>query len=325
MSLIVSPPVGQRLNLTDDSFISVPFGGGFTFTFYGVVYTSVFVNSNGNLTFGSGDITFNESVPAFINGPPRIAPLWDDLDPDPFPPLTPGTGGGAVFAKQEPDRFVVTWYSVPEFNTGNTNTMQIVLFNTGVIAFAYDRLDANDGLVGVASGAGGPSSIFQYNGSTNPAVTIPTSPQGQLDFTQLYWEYDGTDYRLATFNEFKVEDGELKFHSPKIKFEIEGKIILNSTNNGIDPVNEHVVVQVNRQTIAVIPPGSFIQNGSKFEYSNVGTKITLKVFGNKVRYEIKFYQLEVIGIDNPLRVGLAIGGDFGSTLIPLCGEIDLDK
>ncbi|NQX58476.1 hypothetical protein [Paenibacillus qinlingensis] len=325
MSLIVSPPVGQRLNLTDDSFISVPFGGGFTFTFYGVVYTSVFVNSNGNLTFGVGDTSFSESVPAFIGGPPRIAPLWDDLDPDPFPPLSPFAGGGAVFARQDPDRFVVTWYSVPEFATDNVNTMQIVLFNTGVIGFAYDRLDSNDGLVGVASGAGGPSSIFQFNGTTNPPVTIFNGPQGQLDYTQLYWEFDGTNYILAIFDKMKVEDGELKFDSPKIKFEIEGKIKLNSNSDGIDPVNEHVVIQVNRQTLALISPGSFIQNGNKYEFSNGETKIKFKVYGNTVKFEIKFHQLAVIGIDNPLRVGLAIGGDFGSTLIPLCGEIDLDK
>jgi hypothetical protein len=324
MSLIENPPLGQRLNLTDDSTISVPFGGGFTFTFYGITYTSVFVNSNGNLTFGTGDISFVETVAGFINGPPRIAPIWDDFDPDPFPPLNPISGGGAVFVKQELDRFIVTWFNVPEFATGNTNTFQAVLFDTGVIGFGYDRLDSNDGLVGVASGGGGPSSIFQYNGSTNPPVTI-TGPQGQLDFTQLYWEYNGTNYILAAFDALKIKDGELEFDSSRIKLEIEGKITLNSNNNGIDPVNEHVVVQINRQTLVLIPPGSFTQNGSKFQFSNAGLKIKFKVKGNIVEFEIEFHQLEVIGIDNPLRVGIAIGGDFGSTRIPLCGEIDFEN
>lgn len=320
MSLIQNPPLGQRLNQGDDTFVNVPFGGGFTFTFYGVTYNNVFVNSNGNLTFNVGNTDFTPTVTEFTNGPPRIAPIWDDFNPTSFPPLSPVTGG-AIFVKQEPDRFIVTWFSVPEFNTMNTNTFQVVLFDTGVIGFGYDRLDSNSGLVGVASGGGGPSSIFQYNGTTNPPATI-IGPQGQLDFTQLYWEYNGTNYILATFEALKVKEGELKLEAPQIKLKIEGKFILNNNSNGIDPVNEHVVIQINRQTLALIPPGSFIQNGSKYQFSNGQLTIKFKVSGNKVEFEIKFHQLEVIGIDNPLRVGIAIGGDFGSTRIPLCGEIE---
>ena len=48
------------MNLGDDSSQEVALG--FTFPFQGQNYTSVFVNSNGNLTFGSGDTDFSESV-----------------------------------------------------------------------------------------------------------------------------------------------------------------------------------------------------------------------------------------------------------------------
>lgn len=99
------PDFGTALSLSDDDFELVGFTGGFTFTFYGINYGSVFVNSNGNLTFNSGDPDFTESFPEFINGNnPRIAPIWDDFNP---------STGGAVFVKQLPDRFIVTWNNVP--------------------------------------------------------------------------------------------------------------------------------------------------------------------------------------------------------------------
>jgi hypothetical protein len=66
------------------------FGGG-TWPFYGVARSSVFVESNGNLCFGSGDTTFNETEAGIDTGPARIAPIWDDF----FPP-----GGGQVRSSQ---------------------------------------------------------------------------------------------------------------------------------------------------------------------------------------------------------------------------------
>ena len=54
---------------------------GRPFSFQGQARTSVFVNSNGSLSFDAGDASFVATVPAFLAGPPRISPLWTDLDP----------------------------------------------------------------------------------------------------------------------------------------------------------------------------------------------------------------------------------------------------
>lgn len=183
------PDFGTQLLLGDDDFQFVPFSQGFSFSFYGNTYAGVYVNSNGNLTFNAGDTNFVENFGNFINdNNPRIAPIWDDFNP--------ATGGG-VFVQQFPDRFIVTWLNVPEFFATGSNTFQVVLFSSGLIGFGYEQLDSNDGLVGVASGNGGPSSIFRYDPPANfdPQETVD-GPEGQLDNTQLFWIYNGTDYIL---------------------------------------------------------------------------------------------------------------------------------
>ena len=66
--------------LGDDDSRSIPLP--FPFPFYGVSYSAVFVNSDGNLTFTEGDhASSDRSVARFDAGPPRIAPLFSDLDP----------------------------------------------------------------------------------------------------------------------------------------------------------------------------------------------------------------------------------------------------
>jgi hypothetical protein len=78
--LNISSYRGTLLPLTDDESVQVNLNT-FAFPYQGANRTSVFVNGNGNLTFGAGDGDFSESVPEFLAGAPRIAPLWDDLFP----------------------------------------------------------------------------------------------------------------------------------------------------------------------------------------------------------------------------------------------------
>ena len=157
---------GTKLTLGDDA--SVQQSLAFTFPFFGGSRTSVFINSNGNLTFGSGSTLahFNNggvtslgndlsTILNSVGGPPGIAVLWQDWNP------AAAAAANGVFANSMSDRLVVTWSGVPLFNTSTLATFQVVLFNTGVIRMNYQSVTttpAGGYLVGISPGA---SSEFQ--------------------------------------------------------------------------------------------------------------------------------------------------------------------
>lgn len=132
-----------ELDLGDDDSEEVVLG--FDFPFNGVNYASVFVNSNGNLTFGSGDTDFTESVAEFLSDQPRIAPLWDDLSPN---------NGGSVSVEFGPGSATVIFDAVPEFFTTGANTFMVTMRDDGSYTIAYGAISSLDGLAGSTEGGG---------------------------------------------------------------------------------------------------------------------------------------------------------------------------
>ncbi len=120
---------------------------GFSFSFYGIGRTSVFINSNGNLTFGGGDFDRTESFGDLGNFP-RIAVLWHDLTFTSLPP------GGGMFFKTLVDRAVITWNQVRESGipaSFGTDTVQVVLFSDGRIQINHGQVVSTAGMVGIGS------------------------------------------------------------------------------------------------------------------------------------------------------------------------------
>ena len=148
----IDPGFGGDLGLGDDDAAPVQasdsglFNGGAGFPFLGINYTTdkIFVGSDGHITFGEPEASSSaRDAGRFIGGPPRIGPLFADLDP---------SSAGSVNADMRADRIVVTWSGVPEFGLTNSNTFQTVLFADGRIDFAYSRVDLQFAVVGLAEG-----------------------------------------------------------------------------------------------------------------------------------------------------------------------------
>jgi hypothetical protein len=143
-ALPTDPAGGTTHSLSDDGSASVALSGGAMVHLYGTSYGSIFVNANGNVTFIAGDGDYTETLAEHF-GEPRVAALWDDLNP---------ASSGTVSHRQLGDRIAVTWQNVPEYNTSNQNTFQIELFFNGDIQLSYLSLAASDGIAGLSEGAG---------------------------------------------------------------------------------------------------------------------------------------------------------------------------
>lgn len=141
---IVLTDPGPVLPLGDDDTIAVALGFDFPFC-DGNLYDTVFVNSNGSLTFGAGDTDFSESTTDFLAGAPRIAPLWDDLSPN---------EGGSVTAENTGGEFVVEFSGVPQFFTGDSNNFTVTLRPDGTYTIAYGDIGTQDAIIGRTEGNG---------------------------------------------------------------------------------------------------------------------------------------------------------------------------
>jgi hypothetical protein len=165
---------GTNLNAGDDTNHRISFTAGFSFPFFGVTWDHVFVRSNANVTFGGiGNPDFYDPND-FLLELPMIAALFADLNP---------AAGGRVLYRQAADRFLVTWDRLPEFDTNNSNTLQLTLFPDGSFDFAYNGVDIRipiNGSPAVAGfNSGGPEIKFT-------AVDLSTLPITGSNAAALY-------------------------------------------------------------------------------------------------------------------------------------------
>jgi hypothetical protein len=130
--------------------------------FFGNTFTSLFVNNNGNITFGGAVAGFTPT--AFPASPrPMIAPLWldvdtrDQADPEGGPAMPPAN---QVYFFQQLNRIVATWHNVGYFANHNDkrNDFQVEITNfvdqrNYDIIYRYAKVDWTTG--DASGGAGG--------------------------------------------------------------------------------------------------------------------------------------------------------------------------
>lgn len=138
--------LGERLALGDDDAVEVELKS-FEFPFFDDVHTSVYIHSDGNLTFTEPDASSSaRSLGRLLSGPPRVAPLFADFDP------SLAVEGAGVFVKQAKKWIRITWQRVPQFGVSNESSVQVTLFRNGKMFFVYGDVDTPVGVVGVSPG-----------------------------------------------------------------------------------------------------------------------------------------------------------------------------
>ncbi len=177
--------VGTPLNLADDevSRIALPF----TFKYYGTEYDSVYISSNGWLSFIAPNNAYyqNDQIPAAGGPTGVIAPLWDDLDPS-------SAGNVYYYSDATNHEFIIEWAGVPRYGTNEFLTFEAILrdpasYTTitgdGEIVFSYQRLDnTSSATVGIESPDESTGIEYLYNANYHEQAAVLV-PDGFIKFT----------------------------------------------------------------------------------------------------------------------------------------------
>jgi hypothetical protein len=198
-------PLGAALVLSDDdsSNATLPF----PFTFFGKSYTDVWINSDGNLTFGARDSASTErSVSRVLVGAPRIAPFFADLDP---------SVGGKVLTSSNPDAFTVTWCGVNAFESPDVATVQVTLFPDGAIEMHVSgRTTIREAVIGVSPGQTTAFTAADFSsmpiGGGNSAVVEAFTATSELDLVNVAKRFLGTHadeyHTLTVFTDRELQE-----------------------------------------------------------------------------------------------------------------------
>lgn len=113
--------VGSPSGRNDDGYRG-PVNLGFNVTFFGQTYNSLYINNNGNVSFGAGISAFVPTGPTGAAAP-VISPFFGDVD------TRAATSGVVHYRLDIPNQIIVTWDQVGYFNSHGDvlNSFQLVL------------------------------------------------------------------------------------------------------------------------------------------------------------------------------------------------------
>ena len=176
----------QGPDYRNDDFSSPAINLPFLFCFYGQIMSTVYINNNGNISFGSSYGTFSAS------GFPSsqfcmIAPFWADVD-------TQNPASGIVYYKITPTAMIVRWQTVGYYSqhVDKLNDFQLII-TTGNdpllpvgsnCAFCYGDMQWTTG-----------DASFGTNGFGGTAATVGCNLGDGVNYVQIgTFDQPGTNY-----------------------------------------------------------------------------------------------------------------------------------
>lgn len=200
------PATAPNYRNDDGSSPSIPLG--FNFCFYGTTYTSCFINTNGNITFGNSGYSTFSSTGFPTNAAVMIAPFWADVD-------ISNTSSGLVYYKKTATALIVKWSNVGYYNSmvDKLNDFQLIITNGSDpllpngnnVAFCYGDMQWTTGSAsGGTGGFGGTASTVGVNkGDGTNFIQIGRFDQAGSSYDGPYGANDGVtflDYKSYFFN-----------------------------------------------------------------------------------------------------------------------------
>jgi hypothetical protein len=179
---------GTPRPLGDDANVYVTLPSGRAFTYYGNSYSAIYVGSNGIATFGLGDSKWSGPIPDPATPNNGIYAFSMDLNPN------NGSQGNIYTQFMDNRYFVIEWYQVQHYPSGNPETFEIILdLDTNQIIIQYQTVSDPTGAVsGIENSDGSVATQYAYSDpaliANNDAVTFypqfgtppPTGGAGEL-------------------------------------------------------------------------------------------------------------------------------------------------
>ena len=193
-----------------------------SFPFYGVSYDTIFIGTNGYITFTRGDTTARISTTSFAETLPRIAPLWADLEV-----IT----AGDIYYNRFAGYHLITWSGASQPAYGGINTFQVLLYDDGRIAFVYKKAKAQAALAGISPGASPVEPVtVDLSNPTTETVTSPVfeafGKQKRLDLPaalQAFYQTHSDSFDTAyVWTDFDYDNGLGLAHSFNVRNDISG-------------------------------------------------------------------------------------------------------
>jgi len=173
-----SGTVSAALTLADDSYAEHALSVMSEVRLFEVSHASVFVGSNGNVTFGEGHSGTAQNEATFF-GHARVAGLYRDLNP---------SSAGTVTVDEFADRIAVTYDAVAQYGSATTlNSFQVVINSSGVVDVYFVDLQSTTGMIGLSNGAG--------NIYPDETDFIPSPPPSFAHINEVVYDNDGVDSR----------------------------------------------------------------------------------------------------------------------------------
>ncbi len=185
----------------------------FSFNFFGSSYSSVYICSNGFLSFTSSSTSYTpQKLPNSTQPNAVIAPFWRDL----YPPDT--TQGAKITYASTSSYFAVTWYKIKNFSNSNKQTFQVVLYKDGKIRFNYQSVtNEYTTTVGIEDANGVNAYLYAYGSGnalppSNSAIEFVPVQSSSSEVLSTSGTFEGgfigdkVIYEIKESSEYKVFD-----------------------------------------------------------------------------------------------------------------------
>jgi len=157
---------------------------GFTLNFYGTAYTTMYVNTNGNVTFGaaSGDV----DPDGFPYSLPMIAPFWSDVDTRASGEVRVAYGTSASGNLVVQVDWINVGYSSSHNDKKNSFTLYIEDDPDGdIVSFVYHNMEWTTGDSDGSNGFGGEGAEIGFNSGNASDFVSVSRPNSLRDLEDL--------------------------------------------------------------------------------------------------------------------------------------------